>query len=46
MVVMDYFSRYPEVVKLKSTISNSVINALKGGRTPEVQTPPLTSTLN
>ena len=29
MVVVDYFSRYPEVIKLKSTTSNSVINALK-----------------
>jgi transposase InsO family protein len=30
MVVVDYFSRYPEVVKLKSTTSSTVIDALKG----------------
>ena len=26
---MDYFSRYPEVIKLHSTISTSVISAIK-----------------
>ena len=29
MVVIDYFSRYPEVVKLNSTTSSSIIVALK-----------------
>ena len=29
LIVMDYFSRYPEVVKLSSTTSSSVINTLK-----------------
>ena len=29
LIVVDYFSRYPEVVQLKSTTSTSVINALK-----------------
>ena len=29
LVVVDYFSRYPEVIKLKSTTSSMVIEALK-----------------
>ena len=29
LIVVDYFSRYPEVVQLKSTTSTSVIKALK-----------------
>ena len=29
VVIVDYFSRYPEVFRLQSTISRSVINALK-----------------
>ena len=29
LIVVDYFSRYPEVVQLKSTTSSSVIKALK-----------------
>ena len=29
LVVVDYFSRFPEVIQLKSTTSSSVINALK-----------------
>ena len=29
LVLMDYFSRFPEVTQLKSTTSSSVINALK-----------------
>ena len=29
LVVVDYFSRYPEVYKLQSTSSQSIINALK-----------------
>ena len=29
LIVVDYFSHYPEVVQLKSTISSSVIKALK-----------------
>ena len=29
LLVVDYFSRYPEVVQLKSTTSQSVINALR-----------------
>ena len=30
LLVVDYFSRYPEVVKLRSTTSHTVIEALKG----------------
>ena len=30
LLVVDYFSRYPEVVKLKATTSGSIIDALKG----------------
>ena len=29
LLVADYFSRYPEVVKLKSTTSSSIIENLK-----------------
>ena len=29
LVVVDYFSRYPEVIKLKSTTSGSIVEALK-----------------
>ena len=29
LIVVDYFSRYPEVIQLRSTTSRSVINALK-----------------
>lgn len=29
LVMVDYFSRYPEVIKLRSTTSSSVIDALK-----------------
>ena len=30
LMVVDYFSRYPEVIQLKSTISLAVIQSLKG----------------
>ena len=29
LIVVDYFSRYPEVVQLKSTTSQSIITSLK-----------------
>ena len=29
VVIVDYFSRYPEVIKLRSTTSNTVIDAVK-----------------
>ena len=29
LVVVDYFSRYPEVIKLKSTTSTAIVEALK-----------------
>ena len=29
LVVVDYFSRYPEVIQLRSTTSGSVVEALK-----------------
>ena len=29
VLVVDYFSRYPEVTKLTSTLSNNIINTLK-----------------
>jgi len=29
LIVVDYFSRYPEVIQLRSTTSQSVVNALK-----------------
>ena len=29
MIILDYFSRYPEVIKLRTTTSGSVIEAVK-----------------
>ena len=29
VVIVDYFSRYPEVIKLRSTTSNTLIDAVK-----------------
>ena len=29
VVIIDYFSRYPEVIKLRSTTSNTLIDAVK-----------------
>ena len=29
LIVVDYFSRYPEVIKMKTTTSSSIIEALK-----------------
>ncbi len=29
LIVVDYFSRYPEVIRLSTTISNTVITSLK-----------------